>query len=173
MLSDRCPVMSVCPVCNAGVLWPKGWMDQDETWHAGRPQPGRIVLGGDPAHPHAKGHRHQFLVHICCGQMAGCIKMPVGMEVSLGPGAFVFDGDPAHPCKRAEPPNFRPMFIVAKRLGCTWHEGGPRSRPHCARWGPSSPHENGAEAPNFWPISIVAKWLDASGYHLVQRQASA
>ena len=36
MLSDRCPV---CPVCNVGVLWPNGWMDQDKTWHVGRPRP--------------------------------------------------------------------------------------------------------------------------------------
>ena len=35
MLSDRClfvrPVLSVYPVCDAGVLWPNSWMDQDET----------------------------------------------------------------------------------------------------------------------------------------------
>ena len=37
MLSDRS--LSVCPVCNVGVLGPNGWMDQDETWHAGRPPP--------------------------------------------------------------------------------------------------------------------------------------
>ena len=36
MLSDRCPV---CPVCNVGVLWPIGWMDQNETWRGGRPHP--------------------------------------------------------------------------------------------------------------------------------------
>jgi len=28
MLSDRCPV---CPVCDVGVLWSNGWIDQDET----------------------------------------------------------------------------------------------------------------------------------------------
>jgi len=33
-----CPVLSICPVCNVGVLWPNGWMDQDETWHASRSQ---------------------------------------------------------------------------------------------------------------------------------------
>jgi len=27
VLSDRCPVLSVCDV---GVLWPNGWMDQDK-----------------------------------------------------------------------------------------------------------------------------------------------
>jgi len=37
ILSDRC--LSVCPVCNVGVLWPNGWMDQDETGHAGRRRP--------------------------------------------------------------------------------------------------------------------------------------
>jgi len=31
--------LSVCPVCDIGVLWPNGWMDQYETWHAGRPRP--------------------------------------------------------------------------------------------------------------------------------------
>ena len=42
MLLDPSPVclyvyclscMPVCRVCNVGVLWPNGWMDQDETWH--------------------------------------------------------------------------------------------------------------------------------------------
>ena len=36
MLSDRC---LSCPVCDVGVLWPNGWMDEDETWHGGRPWP--------------------------------------------------------------------------------------------------------------------------------------
>jgi len=80
--------------------------------------------------------------------MAGCIKMPVGIEVGLGPGGFVFDGDPAPPCKnRQSRPIFRPMFTVAKQ-DATWREGVPRFRPHCARWGPSFPHQKGAEAPN-------------------------
>jgi len=40
ILSDRCLSACLsCPVCNVGVLWPNGWMDQDETWHAGRPRP--------------------------------------------------------------------------------------------------------------------------------------
>jgi len=49
--------------------------------------------------------------------------MPLGMEVGLGPGDFVLDGDPAPlPKKGAETPNFRPMFIVVKRLdGSGWY----------------------------------------------------
>jgi len=63
MLLDRRPV---CPVC---------------------------VLDGDPAAPPPKGGRApQFLAHICCGQTAGCIKMPLGMQEGLGPGDFVLDG---------------------------------------------------------------------------------
>jgi len=59
MLYDRCPVclfvLSVLPVCNVGVLWPNGWMDQDETLHRGIGLgPGHILLDGDPA-PLQKG----------------------------------------------------------------------------------------------------------------------
>ena len=39
MLSDRCQSCPVCPVCDVDILWPNDWMDQDETWHAGRPRP--------------------------------------------------------------------------------------------------------------------------------------
>jgi len=34
-----CPVCLSCPVWNVRTLWPNGWTDQDETWHAGRPLP--------------------------------------------------------------------------------------------------------------------------------------
>jgi len=29
----------VLSVCNVGILWPNGWIDQDETWHGCRPRP--------------------------------------------------------------------------------------------------------------------------------------
>jgi len=48
--------------------------------------PGHIVLDGHPA-PFL-----QFSAHICCGQMAGWIKMALGMEVGLGPGHILLDG---------------------------------------------------------------------------------
>jgi len=41
--------------------------------------------------------------------------MSRGMKLGLGPGDFVLDGDPAPPLE-VLPPNFRPMFIVAKQL---------------------------------------------------------
>jgi len=82
--------------------------------------------------------------------------MPLGKEVGLSPGDFVLDRDPAPFPKRrrnpgAEPPNFRPMSIVAKRLnGSRWHIAWryrPWFIPHCARWGHSSPLQIGGRAP--------------------------
>ena len=83
--------------------------------------PGHIVLDKDQAPLPLKEHNPQFSAHICCGQMAGWIKMPwikmpLGMEVGIGPGDFVLDGDPAPLPKRGRSPPFRPMSIVAKRL---------------------------------------------------------
>jgi len=53
-------------------------------------------------------------------QMAAWIKMPLGMEVALGPADFVLDGDTARPSpKRGQtlpPQKNRPLFIVAKHL---------------------------------------------------------
>ena len=64
-----------------------------------------------------KGATPQFSAHFYCGQTAGCIKMPLGMEVGFSPGDFMLDGDPApYPKRAGAQPNFRPMSIVAKRL---------------------------------------------------------
>ena len=57
---------------------------------------------------------------VYCGQTVGRIKMKLGTQVSLGAGQIVLYGNPALPTKGAEPPNYRPMSIVAKRLDVTW-----------------------------------------------------
>jgi len=78
-------------------MWPNGWMDQHKTWHAGRPRSWPHCVRWGPSSP-LKAHSSdspQFSAHICCGQMAGSIKMLLDMEVGLGPGDFVLDGDPA------------------------------------------------------------------------------
>jgi len=68
-----------------------------------------LKSGTDPL-PH-------FSVHVCCGQTAGWIKMPLGTKVDLSPGHVVLDGtQPASPeSGTAAPPSFWPMSIVAKR----------------------------------------------------------
>ena len=63
--------LSVCPVCDIHALWPNGWTDQDETWHAGRPRPWPHCVRWRPSSPSPKG---------------------------------------------AQPPNFRPISVVAKWL---------------------------------------------------------
>ena len=114
-LCYRTVVLSCLSVCNVGVLWPNGWMDQDETWHAGRPCPWPHCVRWDSTPLPQKGQSHpQFSAHICCGQMAGWIKMPLGTKVSLGPG-HVLHGDPAPAPQKGTAPNFQPMSIVAKR----------------------------------------------------------
>jgi len=73
---------------------------------------GHIALDRDPA-PTPKGAQPpQFSIHVCCGQTAGWIKMPLGTEVGLGPGLTVLDGDPAPPQKRGQsPPIFDPCLL--------------------------------------------------------------
>ena len=80
--------------------------------------PSDIVLDADPALRSSKRVQSpQFSAHVYCGQTAGWIKMPLSMEVGLDPGHIVLDGDPAPiPKKGGTAPNFRSMFVLAKRL---------------------------------------------------------
>jgi len=77
-------------------------------------------MWGPSPHPQKGGGApsREFSAHIYCSQTAECIKLALGMEVGLGPGHIVLDGDQLHSPKGGQlpPPNFRPIFIVAKRL---------------------------------------------------------
>jgi len=48
-------VLSVCPVCDVGVLWPSGLMDQDETWRGGRSWPRPHCVRWGPSSPTERG----------------------------------------------------------------------------------------------------------------------
>jgi len=58
------------PIFGPCLLSPNGWMDQDETWYAGRPHPWQIVLDGDPSPSPPKKHSPPIgpclLWHNCC-----------------------------------------------------------------------------------------------------------
>ena len=151
--------------------------DQDETWHAGRPRPWPHCVRWELSSPSPKlGAGPQFSALICCDQMAGWIKIPLGMEKGLGPGDFVLDGDPAPPPKKgAEPP---PQFSGHVHCGQTagWTEMvldievglGPGYI--VLDWDPTPLLKKArSPSPNFRPISIVAKRLDASRCHSVWR----
>jgi len=133
------------PIFGPCLLWTNGWMDQHCTWrgsgHWFRPHCARW---GPSSPPQKRGRAHpQFSAHLYCGQTAGCIKIPVGLEVGLSPGDFVLDGDPAPSPKGGGAPNLRPMSVVAKWLldglrYATGYGGRPRPRRLCVRWGPTS-----------------------------------
>jgi len=124
-------LLSVCSVCDDGVLWQNGWIDHDETRHGDRPRPRPYCVRWGPSSSPQKGHSPQFSAHVCCGQTAGSIKMPLGTEVDLGPGDIVLDGHPAltySPSKRGrgtEPHNFGPCSMAK------WLHG---SRCHLVQW---------------------------------------
>jgi len=49
--------------------------------------------------------------------MDGWTKMPLGIEVGLGPGDFVLDGDPAPPQKRGQSPQFSAHVYCGETAG--------------------------------------------------------
>jgi len=111
------------------LLRPNGWMDQDATWYAGRPHCARW----GPNSPQRKGGTApQFSAYVCCGQMVGCIKMPLGTMAGLGPGNTKMRTQ-FHP-PRVTAPNFQSMSVLAKWLHgsrCHLVRGRPRPRPVC------------------------------------------
>jgi len=108
------------------LLWPNGWMDQDGTWHGGRPQPRLLcVRWTKPCFPQKGGG----VPYPIFGKFLLCPNGWMHHDatwygVGLSPGDFVFDEDPAPSPKRgwSPLPNFQSMSIVAKRLdGSRWH----------------------------------------------------
>ena len=119
-----------------------------------------------PSFPPQKGGRApQFSAHFYCGQTAGCIKMPLGMEVGFGPGDFVLDGDPATPKKGHSPP-FSTHVYCGQTAVCIdqdtiWYGGRHQPRRHCVRWG-LLPHVKGHSSPlHFGPCLLWPNgWMD-------------
>jgi len=113
---------------SAHVFWPDGWMDEGATWYGGRPRPWPHCIRLEA--PPWKGNSPplQFFAHVCCGQTAWWIKMPLGREVDLGPGNIVLDGDPASP-KGHSPPSFGLCLLWPNGWmdrDATWYGGRPR-----------------------------------------------
>jgi len=66
---------------------------------------------------HRYNNSNQFSAHVCFGQTAGWIKIPLGTEVGLGPGHIVLDRNPAPHLKREQPPLFGQCLL--------WPNGRP------------------------------------------------
>jgi len=54
---------------------------------------------------------------VYCGQTVGWIRMPLWVEVGLGPGHIVLDGDPASPRKGAQHPHFSASVCCGQTAG--------------------------------------------------------
>ena len=138
MLSDRCPVCLSCLSVLSVML-----VHCDQT--VGRIKmklglqvclgPGHIVLDEDPAPPPQRGTAppQKISAHICCGEVAAWIKMPLGMEVGGRPR-------PRRLCVRwgpAPPPQnyiFGPCLLWPNGWmdhDGTWHGDRPQHRQRC------------------------------------------
>jgi len=105
MLLDRC--LSVCHVCDVGVLWPNGWMDQHATWYGGRPLPWPYCVRWGPSSP--IGAQQPPIFDPCLLWPNGWMDQDAAWYggIGLGPGHFVLGGDPAPPSDRGTAaPNF-------------------------------------------------------------------
>jgi len=105
-------------------------------------------MGTPTQFPQKKGHSPtHFLSHVYCGQTAGWMKMPLGMEVNLSPGDVVLDGVAA-PHKRGTAPVFGLCLLLPNCWvdeNATCYGSRPLPKPHCVRPGPSSPRERGTD----------------------------
>ena len=112
MLSDRC--LSVCLSVRLSVLFllrSNGCMDQDVTWYGAKPRPRRLCVRWEPSPLLQKGAEPPSPI------VGPFLLWPNGW---MHQDATWYGGRPHHSglCVRwrPSPPNFRPMFIVAKRL---------------------------------------------------------
>jgi len=136
-------------------LWPNGGMDEDGIWHGDRPHPRRLCVRRGPSPLPQKGAKPppQFSAHFYCDQTAGCIKMPLGIDVGHSPGDFVLDGDPVFPPQQrsgAPLPIFGPFLFWPNgwmHQDATQYGGRPQPRRVCVRWGPSPSTQKGAQPP--------------------------
>jgi len=95
----------------------KRWMDQDATWYEGRPRPRPYRATWEASSLPKRGRSPQFSAHICCGQMTGWIKMPLGREVGLSPDNIVLDGNPAPPLQKRSEPQFSVHVYCGQTAG--------------------------------------------------------
>ena len=127
------------------------------------------MLDGDPAPPPQKeGRAPQLSAHVYCGQMAGWMKLVLGMEVGLSPGNFVLDGDPAPSPKRGQSPQFSDHFYCGQTAGLIQIPLGMAVGLHPGDFvldgdpAPPSRKRGRSPLPNFRPVFIVDKRLDGS-----------
>jgi len=136
------------------LLWPNDWMDQDGTWHTGRPRPRRLCVRWRPSPLSKKGAEPSPLF----GQTAAWIKMPLGTEAGLGLRDIVLDGDPTSPPLKGHSPRFSANVRCGQTAGWTKIPLGMELGLGPGDFvfdGTQVPREKGhTTPPNFWPMSM-------------------
>jgi len=146
MLSDCCLSCLSCPVCNVGVLWSNGFMDQDETWRGGRPWPRPHWLRWGLRSP--KRGTVPPIFSQCLlwpnGWMDGSRCHLVGTHLGhhltqCQPRRHCVRWGPSSPPQRgtaSSPCSFGPCLLGPTgwmNQDATWYGGGPGLRRHCAQ----------------------------------------
>ena len=114
-----------------------------------------------------------FSTHICCGQVAAWIKMPLGTKVGLSLGDTVLDGDPPPPPHKGggARPQCLAHFYCGQTAGCIkmplGMDVGLSTGDFVLDGEPVTPPRQGGLP--FRQMFIVAKRLDGSRCHLVWR----
>ena len=103
----------------------------------------RLSVRSVHSSPPPNGAEPQFWTHVYCDQTAGCINVPLGVEVGLASGHIVLDGAQL-------PPIFGPCLLWPNGWmdhDATWYGGRPRPRRHCVRLESNPFPHKGAQLP--------------------------
>jgi len=176
MLSDH------CPVCNIGVLWSNGWMDQDETWQAGTPQTWPHCVRWGPSSPSHKGAQapSQFSAPYLLWPNDWMDEDATWYGGRPRPRRLCVDGDPVPPPQKGDGAlQFLAHVCCGQTAGWIKMALGVEmglDPGHIVLDGNPAPFpqkegraQGGRTPTSFWPISVVAKRLCISGYHLVRK----
>jgi len=161
MLSDCC--LSCLSVTLVGVLWKNGWMDQDETWHAGRPRPWPHCVRWGTQLPSPKGAQPPNFrpISVVAIWLDGS-----RCQADLSPSDIVLDRDPAAPPQKGgrAPPIFGPCLLWPNGWidqDATWYGGRPRPGHIVLDGDPFPPPKKGA--PIFGPCLLWPNGLMDQG----------
>jgi len=133
----RTVVLSVCPVCDVGVLWPNGWIDQDETWHADRPRPWPHCVRRGTTSPPQKGFApisSPYLLWPNCWMDQDGIWHGGGSRSRPHCARWGPSYPPAKRVQSPLPPIFDPFLLWPNgwmHQDATWYGGRPRLRRLC------------------------------------------
>jgi len=155
MLSLSVLSCSAClSVCDVGVLWPNGWMDQDATWHAGRPRPWPHCIRWGPSSPPQKGADPPIFGPYLLWPNSWMDQDATWYGGSPQPKRHFVRWRPSSPSPKGF---FGPCLLWPEGWmdqDATWHEGRPQPKRHCVRWRPSSPSPKRTHTPIFGPYLL-------------------